>query len=139
MSLRKIDTYCPDCKKPYPVEVEVTDPPPREIVRLMPQDDSAALIKLSTDLAESQQTVEALRAEVQRWQSGENHLAAHDMLAMLETCPNCRPTLEAFVDSRRRQAIARLSPDEVKAIARVQKWWPPPPIELPVRVVRGNR
>ena len=130
MSLRNIDAYCPDCKKSHPVEVEVSEPPPREIIRLVPQDDSARVNKLTENLGESEQTVEALRGEVQRWQTGENHLTAQDMLNMLQTCPNCRPTLEAFVREKQSKAIASLLPDQVKELARAQKWWPPPPIEI---------
>lgn len=136
MSKQVLDAKCPGCGKEVSVNVDIPDA--RETVRIVTQEDTARVDELTGDLADSRRTIEALRAEVQRWQSGENHLAAHDMLAMLETCPNCRPTLEAFVDGRQRQAIAGLSPDEVKSIARAQKWWPPPPIELPIRVYRGT-
>ena len=136
MSKQVLDAKCPGCGKEVSVNVDIPDA--KETVRIVTQQDTARVDELTGDLADSRRTIEALRAEVQRWQSGENHLAAHDMLAMLETCPNCRPTLEAFVDGRERQAIAGLSPDEVKAIARAQKWWPPPPIELPIRVYRAK-
>lgn len=133
MSKQVLEAKCPGCGKDVSVNVEIPDA--KETVRIVSQEDTARVDQFMGELADSQQMVEALRAEVQRWQTGENHLAAHDMLAMLETCPNCRPTLEAFVDGRQRQAVARLSPEEVKAIARTQKWWPPPPIELPVRII----
>ena len=136
MSKQVLDAKCPGCGKEVSVNVDIPDA--KETVRIVTQEDTTRVDELTGDLADSRRTIEALRAEVQRWQSGENHLAAHDMLAMLETCPNCRPTLEAFVDGRQKQAIARLSPEEVKSIARVQKWWPPPPIELPIRVYRGK-
>ena len=126
MSKQVLDAKCPGCGKEVSVNVDIPDA--KETVRIVTQEDTARVDELTGDLADSRRTIEALRAEVQRWQSGENHLAAHDMLAMLETCPNCR----------QRQAIAGLSPDEVKSIARVQKWWPPPPIELPIRVYRGK-
>jgi len=139
MSLRRIDAYCPDCKKSHPVEVEVTEPPPREIIRLVPQDDSARVNELTHEVTESQQALEALRGDLHRWQSGENHLTAQNMLDMLLTCPNCRPTLETFVKEQERLAIARLSPEQVKELGRAQKWWPPPPIELSLPLSRKAR
>ena len=126
MSLRKIDAYCPECQKTHPIEVDVGEPPVREIIK----EDTAKVSSLSHELAESRQSLDALRSEVQRWQTGENHLTAEDMLNMLQSCPNCRPTLEAFVAEQQKRAVAGLLPEQVKEIARAQKWWPPPPIEL---------
>lgn len=129
MSKQVLDAKCPGCGEDISVNVEI--PEAKETVRVVTEEDLTRVNQLNADLAESQRSVEALRDELQRWQKGENHLSARDMLNMLESCPNCRPTLEAVVNDWQRQAVASLSPSQVKEIARRQKWWPPPPIELP--------
>ncbi len=135
MSLRKLDVVCPNpgCGKLHEVEVEVTDPPAREIVKEVVREDTARVGDLTRQLEESERSADALQAELRRWQSGENHLTARDML---QSCPNCRPVLESFVQEQQREAIARLSPDQVRQIARAQRWWPPPTIHLGVK--RGS-
>ncbi len=128
MSLRKIDAYCPTCKVSHPVEVEVTDPPPKEIIK--------ETIKDNPDLERS---LEAVRADLEKWQSGENHLQAPDMLRTLESCPNCRPTLDAFVAEIRNSAVTGLSLDQVKDLAKQHKLWPPPTIDLTPGLSRKAR
>jgi len=128
MSRRVLDAKCPGCGEEISVNVEV--PEAKEIVRVVTQEDSTKVNKLSTDLAESRRDVEALRDEAHRWQTGENHLRAADMLNLLTSCPNCKPTLDAFVDQIRQETVSSLSVNQVKEIARAQRWWPPPPIEL---------
>ncbi len=135
MSLRKVDAYCPDCQKTHPIEVEVAEPQVREIIK----EDTARVDGLTREISESRQSLDALRGEVQRWQSGENHLQATDMLNMLQTCPNCRPALDAFVGEVRKQALANLTPDQAKEIARFHKLWPPPPIDLTPGLSRKAR
>lgn len=124
MSTTKLEAKCPGCGHEVTVNADLPD------AKVVVQEDTAKLNALSRDLAESRQSLDALRGEVQRWQSGENHLTADDMLNMLQSCPNCRPTLEAFVAEQQKRAVAGLLPEQVKEIARAQKWWPPPPIEL---------
>ena len=135
MSLRKLDVICPNpgCGKPHEVEVEVTDPPAREIIKEVVREDAARVSDLTRQLEEAERSADALQAELRRWQSGENHLTVQDMLNMLQNCPNCRPVLESFVLEQQREAIAGLSPDQVRQIARAQRWWPPPTIHLGVK------
>ena len=135
MSLRKIDAYCPDCQKTHPIEIDVGEPTVREIVK----EDTAKVNALSRELTESHESVEALKGDLQRWQSGENHLQATDMLNMLQTCPNCRPTLDAFMGEIRKQALGNLTPDQAKEIARSHKLWPPPTIDLTPGLSRKAR
>ena len=129
MSKQVLDAKCPGCGTEISVNVEI--PEAKETVRVVTEEDLTRVNRLNADLAESQRTVEALRDEVERWQSGENHLTAGDMLTMLQACPNCKPTLDAFLKKQRQEAVAGLTVDQVKGIAKSQKWWPPPPIELP--------
>lgn len=129
--LRRVEASCPGCQAKVDFDVELPDP------RIQVVEDGSTIDTLATDLAEShrslqesQQSVEALRGDLQRWQNGENHLQAADMLEMLQACPNCRPALDAFVGQVRQQTLASLTPEQVKRIAKLQKWWPPPPIEI---------
>jgi hypothetical protein len=131
MSKQVLDARCPGCGEELSVNVEI--PEAKEIVRVVTQEDSTKVNRLSTDLAESQRTVEALRDEAHRWQTGENHLRAASMLHLLTSCPNCKATLDAFVDQIRQDTVSSLSVDQVKEIARAQRWWPPPPLELVTR------
>ncbi len=124
MSTKKLEAKCPGCGHDVAVNVDLPD------AKVVVQEDTAKVSALTHELAESRQSLDALRGDVQRWQSGENHLTAEDMLNMLQSCPNCRPTLESFVSEQQKRAVAGLLPEQVKEIARAQKWWPPPPIEL---------
>ena len=143
MSLRNVETSCPGCQSK--VNFDVVVPDPQISVQLV--EDNTKVDRLTAGLTESQQSLEqsqqsldALRGDLQRWQSGESHLTAQDMLNMLQSCPNCRPTLDAFVAEVRNKAVSSLTPDQVKEIAKAQKWWPPPPIEIvPPRLRSAQR
>jgi len=143
MSLRNVETSCPGCQSK--VNFDVVVPDPHVSVQLV--EDNTKIDRLTADLTESQQSLEqsqraaeALRGDLQRWQSGENHLSAQDMLNMLQGCPNCRPTLDAFIGEIRDKSLASLTVDQVKEIAKAQKWWPPPPIEIvPPRLRSAQR
>ena len=75
--------------------------------------------------AEAQST----QTELEAWQTMEKHAPVPQILDHLASCPNCQPQLQVFLD----RYVNTLSPDRVKELARQQKWWPPPPIELPSR------
>ena len=136
MSKQVLESKCPGCGENISVNVDVPDPTqtiklvPQEVVREVIKEDTAKVSKLTEDLDKAHQTLEALQWEVQKWQNGENHLTAADMLDLLTSCPNCKPTLDAFLGEVKKQAVEALTPDQVKHIAKAQKWWPPPPIEL---------
>lgn len=139
MSFRNIDAYCPTCQKTHPVQVDVGEPQVKEVVHEVVKEDTAKVNDLTHQVTESQGTIDALQGDLRKWQSGENHLQAQDMLNMLTSCPNCKPTLEAFVQKQREEAVKNLTMDQVKAIAKDQKWWPPPPIDLTPGLSRKAR
>jgi hypothetical protein len=114
MSKQVLDARCPGCGEEISVNVEI--PEAKEVIRVVTQEDSTK--------------VNRLRDEAHRWQTGENHLRAANMLNLLTSCPNCKATLDAFVDQIRQDTLSSLSVNQVKEIARAQRWWPPPPLEL---------
>jgi hypothetical protein len=124
MSFRRIEADCPGCQAKVSFDVDVPDPQ----VKLI--EDSTRVNELTHEVTGSQQTIEALRRELHNWQSGENHLQARDMLHMLQSCPDCRPTLDAFIGNIRHRAVSDLNVDQVKELARRHKLWPPPTIDL---------
>ena len=124
--LRNVEADCPGCQAKVHFDVDVPDP--QISVKLI--EDTTRVDTVTREANEAKSTVEATRAELLKWESGENHLQAPDMLDLLTSCPNCKPTLDAFVGEVKKQAVAALTPDQVKQIAKAQRWWPPPPIEL---------
>jgi hypothetical protein len=76
-----------------------------------------------------QEEASAKGTDLQAWQTMEKHAPVPDILEHLASCPNCAPQLQSFLD----RYVNTLPPDRVKEVARQQKWWPPPPIELPTR------
>ena len=124
--LRNVEADCPGCQAKVRFDVDVPDP--QISVKLV--EDPTRADRVTREANEAKSALEATRAELLKWESGENHLRAPDMLDLLTSCPNCKPTLDAFVREVQKQAVAALTPDQVKQIAKAQRWWPPPPIDL---------
>jgi hypothetical protein len=137
MSTKVVQTKCPapGCGKDISVNVEVPDAIVKEVVR----EDTAKVNELSHQVIESKGALEALQGDLAKWQSGEFHLTPADMLTMLQTCPNCKPTMETFVKEQRDKSVSGLTVDQVKDLAKAHKFWPPPPIELLPGVGRKAR
>jgi hypothetical protein len=96
--------------------------------------------ELTASLAGAQREAERWQAEAQgnrteleAWQTMEKHAPVPQILEHLSSCPNCQPELQGFLD----RFVITLPPNRVKELARQQKWWPPPPIELPTRKGRS--
>jgi len=124
MSLRKIEAHCPGCQAAVNFDVVVPDPQ----VQLI--EDTEQMNAITSERDEFKRQAENANRELQRWQTGESHLLAGDMLSLLQSCPNCRPALDSFVTEVHNKAVSGLTVDQVKGIAKAQKWWPPPPIDL---------
>ncbi len=119
MSSRKFDAYCPTCKATHPVEVEVTDPPPQQIIT----QDTQRIQALQTEISEAHE-------ELAAWQSMSKHRPVSEIMQHLAECPNCRPHLDEFVAGVGKKAIASLTPEQAKEIAKTHKLWPPPTVDL---------
>ena len=96
--------------------------------------------ELTASLAGAQREAERWQAEAQgnrteleAWQTMEKHAPVPQVLDHLASCPNCQPQLQSFLD----RYVNTLPPDKVKELARQQRWWPPPPLELPTRKGRA--
>ena len=87
---------------------------------------TAALTGSQAEAQRWQQEAEAKGTELERWQTMEQHAPVPAMLDHLASCPNCQPQLQSFLD----RYVNTLPPDRLKGIARQQKWWPPPSIDL---------
>ena len=138
--LRDVEASCPGCQAKVRFDVEVPDP--HISVKLIEDTSRVDALakerdaltqdrdKLSNERDTFKGQSEATRDQLRKWETGENHLQAPDMLNLLLSCPNCRPTLEAFAQKQRQEAVAALTPDQVKELARKFKFWPPPTIDL---------
>jgi hypothetical protein len=131
MSLRKVDVVCTapgGCGKSHTVEVEVTDPPPREIIQV--KEDTAKLDALTAELNKVKDNAAAAGEELEAWQSMSKHRPVGEILQHLADCPNCRPELDIFLGKVRTKALSEATPEQAKEIAKLHKLWPPPSIDF---------
>ena len=96
-------------------------------------DLTASLTGAQREAQRWQGEAESLGAELEKWHALEKHAPVPQILDHLASCPNCQPQLQSFLD----RYVNTLPPGKVKEIARQQKWWPPPPLELPTRKGRA--
>ena len=132
--LRDVEASCPGCQAKVKFDVEVPDPQ----VSVKVIEDTSRVNALTQERDDFRAELEATAHELHRWQNGQRHLQASDILDLLLTCPTCRATLDAFAGRIRQEAISGLTADQVKQIAKSQQWWPPPPIELPDNLFSGG-
>ncbi len=91
------------------------------------------LMALREALTESQAEARAAQGELEDWRTMKKHAPVAEFLEHASSCPGCKPEIDAYLE----RAIAGLPVERVKELARAQKWWPPPPIELKMST-RGN-
>jgi len=151
MAKRVMEQTCPGCRQSFETEVDVPDEQPtvsptmiaeinRQVTKY--QEDaarSAAAAALSTselshvkdELATANKYIEAVKA-------GDAHGDPAATLSHFASCPECQPALNEFLGRHDNRMIGNLTTDQVKELARKHKFWPPPSIEIPDRLLKGR-
>ena len=134
MSLGRVEADCPGCEGRISFDVNVPDP---QISVIEDTTIIEALTKERDTLSKEREVLynerdtlmrraEATAEELAAWQTMERHAPVPQILEHLGRCPNCRPQLESFLD----RYVKTQPAERVKELARQQKWWPPPPLEI---------
>ena len=124
MSKQVVEAKCPGCKEVVSVNVDVPDP------AVQIKEDTTKVDALTRELSTLKGDAEAQARELEDWQSMSKHRPVGEILQHLADCPNCRPQLDEYVAGIRKKAIAEVTPEQAKEIARSHKLWPPPTIDL---------
>lgn len=94
------------------------------------------IVELSVSLGSALQEVQRWQAEAKRandeleqWKTMVRHAPVPEILDHLAYCRRCRPEFEMFLA----EYVDALPAEKTRELARKQKWWPPPPIEIVTR------
>ena len=98
-------------------------------------DLSASLTKAQEAAQKWQREAETTGRELEQYQTMEKHPPVPHILTHLETCPSCKPHMDAYLTD----FVAKLPADRVKDLAKAHKLWPPPSIDLGPGLTRKAR